>query len=476
MKRILLPIAILLFSVSSFANGLKIENIRYLSKADTKGDVFVVFDLHWKNAWKNARNNDAAWVFFKFPGRNGDRHAKVAANGHSQIDLFNEAASGIRFDVPDERTGLYVSPFANFRGDVSWRVKVRLETEGLDDRLRSVPPKVFGVEMVYIPKGPFSLGDKDPKATDYGAFYKSDSAGAPDGHIRIDSEAAIAVGPNSGSLYYKKATYVGDQSGPVPATFPKGFESFYLMKYELTQGQYAEFLNSIPDSSTFSRSNFVGRSYYQNKGTIRLEGNEFIAGKPERPMNFMTWDDGLAFADWAGLRPMTELEFTKAARGPGLPGRNEFPWGTADTDQIARIVNSNNDLTMARHLSESDLNDETLPIFGASEYWVMDLAGSVWERVITIGSADGRAFTGSTGDGNINSKNDDWPYNDAGKKGHGYRGGGFYHQRRSEHEFNPYSPIAYRRFGGWSGGDAHMAYGFRCAGNAPSNMENREGN
>ena len=224
-------------------------------------------------------------------------------------------------------------------------------------------------------------------------------------------------------------------------------------------------ISTIPDYATFSRSNFIGRGYYDNKGTIRLIKNRYDAKKPNRPMNFMTWDDGLAFADWAALRPMTELEFTKAARGPRKPISNEYPWGTSNTDQLARIVDSKNDLISG--WPEDKLGNETLPVFGASHYWVMDLSGSVWERVVTIGSVDGRAFKGTSGDGNINTKNDDWPYTSEKKEGHGYRGGGFYFQGRSEHEFNPYSPIAYRRFGGWSGADPHMAYGFRCAGNAP---------
>lgn len=37
---------------------------------------------------------------------------------------------------------------------------------------------------------------------------------------------------------------------------------------------------------------------------------------------------GLAFADWAGLRPMPELEYAKAARGPQAPIGTEYPWNT----------------------------------------------------------------------------------------------------------------------------------------------------
>ncbi len=41
------------------------------------------------------------------------------------------------------------------------------------------------------------------------------------------------------------------------------------------------------------------------------------------------WRVGLAFAAWAGLRPMTELEFEKACRGPLKPVVDEYARGTA---------------------------------------------------------------------------------------------------------------------------------------------------
>lgn len=239
------------------------------------------------------------------------------------------------------------------------------------------------------------------------------------------------------------------------------------MKYELNQGQYADFLNSISSEATYERTNFGGRDYHLNKGTIKIKDGHYLAEKPNRPMNYITWDDGLAFADWAALRPMTELEFTKASRGSRKPLVNEFPWGTSGTEQLARIINDENNLTFIDGWTEDKLNNENLAYFGASFYWVMDLSGSLWERVISVGSPDGRAFMGTHGDGNLdgrgNATNDDWSQTYKNKNGHGYRGGGFYFQGRAEHEFNPYSPIAYRRFGGWSGADPHLAYGFRCA-------------
>ncbi len=455
------------FTITCGAGNLQVENVRFLSGERSWADARVVFDLSWENSWRNSRNHDAAWIFIKFPDGGGYRHANLAATGHSIIKIPGVDPPKTSIEISDDRKGFYIASTESFRGQMKLRVMVTVDTAGLDEKFRGVQPHVYGIEMVYIPAGGFTLGDPDPKALEYGSFFRSNNKGEPSGLIQIESEAEMKVGAAEGSLYYREGEYVGDRSGPVPAGFPKGFNAFYVMKYELTQGLYASFLNSVPDDATYDRVNFVGRNYYENKGTIRLENRRYIAEKPNRPMNFISWDDGLAFSDWAALRPMTELEFTKASRGPRAPKPNEFPWGSSDPSQLARIVDAENNLTFVNDWTEDKLSDETLTVFGASYYWVMDLSGSLWERVMTIGSPDGRSFVGSHGDGQLDSRgnatNEDWSQTAKNKKGHGYRGGGFYFQGGREHEFNPYSPIGYRRFGGWSGENPHMAYGFRCA-------------
>jgi hypothetical protein len=259
--------------------------------------------------------------------------------------------------------------------------------------------------------------------------------------------------------------YNGDQQGPVPAEFPKGFDAFYIMKYELTQGLYAAFLNHLPDNWTFSRAPVGGRIYSSKRGGIKLENGAYIAESPNRAMNFVSFTDGLAFSDWAALRPITELEYTKAARGPAAAKPNEFVWGTDNYDQLERYVNVSGETTLQNGWTEAQLNDETRPIFGASYYWVMDLSGSVWEKVITIGNEIGRQFKGTHGDGHLDfghATNQDWPKSDDEQGGFGYRGGGYYNVGTIYSDFNPHSPIAHRYYGSWSGGPRSIAYGYRA--------------
>jgi hypothetical protein len=160
---------------------------------------------------------------------------------------------------------------------------------------------------------------------------------------------------------------------------------------------------------------------------------------------------------------MTEFEFTKAARGKGEPVAGEYPWGTNSIDRLARLVGADGLLAHTGPDDEATLTDERRDVLGASFYWVMDLAGSVWERVVTVGHPRGRAFRGSHGDGAVTeygvATNADWPHGDHETGGYGYRGGGHYETDRPP----TWQPMEWRDFGSWGGAPRAIAYGFRAA-------------
>ncbi|MDE5639061.1 MAG: hypothetical protein K2I47_04610, partial [Odoribacter sp.] len=97
----------------------------------------------------------------------------------------------------------------------------------------------------------------------------------PDGvneYKYIASEDAITFG-NS----VVDGLYVDDGntwSGSLPATYPKGYKGFYIMKYELSQEQYCNFLNML--------------SYTQQKSRIgnnldNLNRGDYVFGNPKNP-------------------------------------------------------------------------------------------------------------------------------------------------------------------------------------------------
>lgn len=439
-----------------------------------KNNGAVNFSVSWNNAWKNSRNHDAAWVFIKFSkAGNSYVHGKLTANGHSLV--ADDASPEGKVVMTDDRVGVFLELSGQHRGNVNWDVKLKLDRSSLAEIGSDMKAEVYAIEMVYIPAGGYTTGDPDPAAIAFNAFYQSDANGQPKGQYKINSEdQVIEIGPKDGALYYnvgRYPIYTGDQKGPVPATFPKGVQPFYIMKYETTQGLYADFLNTVSSALAAKLTPHETPKYAEGRGSIKYEAGSYSTAYPDRPCNYITWDDGMALADWAGLRPMTELEYTKAARGPGKALSHEFPWNTDNKDGLGRYVDLDDNLKLKEGLDESKINNANRHQYGASYFWVMDLAGSLWEKCVSIGHPIGRNFKGSHGDGLISeagsATNADWPKGINEEGGYGYRGGGYYQHTMKVSEFNPHSPIAYRRYGAWSGGKRSIAYSQRYVRTAP---------
>lgn len=452
-----------------YVTGVEVEN-----PSDSAKGFSVRFTLGWDNAWHNTRNHDAAWVFLKFRPHGADYntlHALAKVSGHQILAKTPAQLPDAVMETSGDRVGVFVYLKDHYRGKVQWTLRLFFDPQSVG-RFSAWDGKwtLHALEMVYVPAGRFTLGDPDTTALQAAAFYRSGPGGVFDGLFELHAEnQSIEVGSQPGQLNYRttEPEYQGDRKGPVPETFPKGVGAFYIQKYEINQGEYARFLNDLGAQASCFRANFGGKNYYRERGSIHLEGEYYSARSPQRPLNFVSWDDGCAFADWAGLRPMTELEFEKACRGPGKPAPHEFPWGTGDKNRLARYVDLDDELKNAPGWDESRLTESNRDVFGASYWWVMDLAGSLWERVVSVGHPAGRAFKGSHGDGRPGyygyATNEDWPNGDTEKTGgFGYRGGGYYEHGKPAGDFNPHSSIGWRNFAAWGGGPRSIAYGFRC--------------
>lgn len=465
----------LFYCTTIFASDLTIEGVEW-SRSANPAEYKIKFTVSWNSSWRNDKNHDAAWVFIKYISpsyqQTSYRHAKLMPLGHQLLMNHIAGSPNPVIEIPEDRVGLFIYPSAKYRGTVKWSIELLLDTAIL--REANFNPNnrlvdVFGIEMVQIPQGAFTVGEADTVAAwkNYSLFV-SDGNGRPDGLWKMnDEKEAITIAKEKDNLYYNAETtiYHGDQKGIIPVEFPKGFQAFYIMKYETTQGQYAAFLNCISNAASASRANFGSKDYYTNRGTIRFEKEKYIAGSSDRPCNYFSWDDACAYADWAGLRPMTELEFEKACRGPLNPVANEYPWNSSSKSKLQRIVNKENELVWLNGLKEIDLTDNNREQFGASYYWVMDLAGSLWERCVTIGDSVGRSFKGTHGDGILApygfASNADWPKGSTETAGFGFKGGGYYEHHMQYGGFNPHSPIGNRNFGAWPGGARSLAYGSR---------------
>lgn len=426
MKKVLLTLAATAaFNAPLLANNIQVSNVSLGGQDAAAHFSLVGYSIGWENSWRTATNEsnyDGAWIFVKYRKANTAewRHATLNATGNTQ-----PAGSAIKVSADGKGAWMYRN--ANGQGAVSWsdaKLRWNYGVDGVNDQ-DSVEIRVFAIEMVYVPSGNFYLGSGGTGASE---FRKGGSGTITP--YRVTGAGPLPVANNDTSLYYTNAGSGGDLAGPVPASFPNGFNGFWLMKYEASQQQIADFLNHLD----------AAKASANNPGGLTGAHPSLTAQQPERAMG-ISWKILTAYADWSGMRPYTEMEFEKAARGGNInPVANEFAWGNTTIYGLNGVSNSGTDseaVAVPVNANCNYLNSYAAPsrcgIFatatsnrtqaGAGYYGNLDLSGNLSEYVITAGTPDGRAFNGAHGDGMIdaagNANVNGWP----GASGNGLRGG-----------------------------------------------------
>ncbi len=410
---LLATITLLAGAVPGLANNLSIGDVRLIDAGGGMADI--EFTMAWENSWHESwteaggtiqvTNWDAVWVFAKFRQNGGLwQHVQLAAAGHGPT-------GGTVIEVAEDggaRLGAFVHRAATGRGDVScpaMRLRWDLAAQGVPSA-DDLDITLLGVEMVYIPEGSFDLGSGGTEAA---AFHTAPDPAVP---YRIASEAAFDVGGDPGDLAATSELH----AGAVPAGYPKGFAAFYCMKYEVTEGQYVDFLNLLDPGIVAPY--FPGQAGNWRHTISAAAGGGFESAAPDRACGYFSMVRALGYLDWAGLRPMTEMEFEKACRGPRAPWVNEFAWGDTTLVGLEGFVGVDGSGTETADPPAANAHSNTSPIggpvragifatdsstratAGAGYYGVMELSGNLLEFVVNARDETGsRGFDGTHGDG-----------------------------------------------------------------------------
>ena len=462
-------------------------NSSVLTDVDTgAGTMAVSFDLSWNYSWRlssGVSNWDAMWVFVKYRKNGGDwQHASLSNTGHtapsgSTIDIgLRDPASAYNIST-NPGVGAFIYKSSAGFGTNNFN-DIKLIWNYYQDGVRqgdSIDVQVHSIHMVYVPQGAFYAGDN---AASVGSFRQGSADNDPwyigsEGEISVTNSTGTTGGtgnePTESVYYYTTDSAANDDSTgaafAIPAAFPKGYNAFYVMRYELTQEQWRNFFNSLPTTGTARTNRDVTSSTNGGKGSDSLVDRNNLSWDSSSlsnsattldrnspngetycnvPMSYLSWDDLLAYLDWAGLRPMTELEYEKACRGTATPVSSEYAWGTTNLTGATGFSNagkvtevpSNSGANVAYNTlvagparigSFASLNygNTSRELSGSSYYGAMEMSGNVAEMSVTLGSSTGRAYTGEHGDGGLDSSGaanvTNWP----AAAGCGVRGGGW---------------------------------------------------
>lgn len=430
MRILLLSLLTLLgFGTVVNANNIQVTNVTLA--AQNGGTATFSFDLAWDNSWNIAdgpANHDAAWVF-----------AKISVNGGNwqPLELADLRTGGnpvsiATLSTTQDALGRMLYRSTDGAGTNTWtglEIDWDYDTAGVDDNA-VLEVRLFATEMVNVPEGEFTLGNAAGEDPISGSFVRwaGNNPILPYQPYSVTSENAIPMFFNffQQSLGYEDG---GDFSNDdIPAAFPKGYAAFYCMKYELSQQQWVDFYNTLTPTqqANLDATGPDGKntdSEVDRNGVIWNPGEEATTTLPDLPMNYLPNDYYYAYLDWAGMRPMSELEYEKSCRGPATPVAGEYAWGTSRINTNAYTLTSagmpservTNPGVNEGNASSVQVGSQLLRcgIFAASAananreetggtyYGIMDMTGSLIERAISIGESTSRDFTVRHGDGRL---------------------------------------------------------------------------
>lgn len=461
MKKIVKTLS-LAFTMLIALNSSKANNLAVGVPSVAVGSQVITFTINWDNSWMTlAPNNwDAVWIYAKY--QDCTNPTVWAPVQFSAVAGDHSVTGGIlQVDPVSDGMGVFVRRIATGGPGNIAVATVSLTMTIPSPAGQTYNYKVFGCEMVRITPEDFQVGD----AASTNTFLNN--------NITAAIEAAGILGATLGGGAMPASN--------IPAAYPMGWNDFYSMKYEITNEQYADFLNCLNYTQQQTRTamwpnigpgNFVmynGINRNRNSIVINTSGvasttpatyacnlngngtyNEAADGQ-NIPCAFLSWADLSAFLDWAGLRPMTDLEFEKICRGPIGRVAGEYVWGNVAITQQAVTWSGVNNSGLANETPPGsnccfgwnngcNVDNNTNGPYragsfaqaattrisaGASYYGALEMGGNLWERIVSV-NATGVTFNGTLGDGVLAANGDPnqatWP-DPATALGTGLRGG-----------------------------------------------------
>ncbi len=526
----LLVFILFAFCFQSNANGISIQKVSISDTNRTAKTANIKFSISWDNSWRDSINWDAAWIFVKYREPKDSiwkyRHLTMSPSG-------NDAGTGtaaMKFAFAADNKGVFYYRQTIGSGNIkmdSVKLNWNYGADGVT-AIDSIELKVFATEMVYVPTGSFCIGDGNGTSR---SNYSFQLKNAPNNYVTITDKWSPLVNTfvniNSGgsddAILYNSGIRISGLDG-LDITgdkisdyqdFPTGYRSFYCMKYEVSQGQYADFLNtlSLRDSSNMNNYSDTTRMKKVNpkyklalqsldpyfgytpidlqRHTIQMDTVEvkYTVTRPDRAFGVGYANYYFSFSDWAALRPMTELEYEKACRGPLPPTFKTYPqnynysnsdttsswsgfdWAWGNDTTLASINNMSMTGSVLQYngiengtekfsnyniykrylnpinstgVSGGDGGDGPFRVgifatdsssrisSGASYYGIMDFSKNAPQLVISLGNSSNRTFSyKKNGDGMLNAQgmSDSNEFFNQGNNGPGMMGSFIYKQR-----------------------------------------------
>lgn len=204
---------------------------------------------------------------------------------------------------------------------------------------------------------------------------------------------------------------IGSEDGPPEErpVFATEVQPFYLDVHPVTVAQFRSFIEAtgrVTDAERFGEGGVYDvrtGDWILMKGATwrRPLGPDGPPAPDDHPVTQVSWYDATAYAEWAGKRLPTEIEWEYAARG-GLERGAPYSWGPSLVERGSHRANT----WQGAFPGDNTLEDGffyTSPVgaFGATPLGLTDMGGNVWQWTadwFQPYDARGRPVTASSGE------------------------------------------------------------------------------
>ena len=413
----------------------------------------LTISLDWQNSWfidgpPNRDLQDAAWIFIKYRNQNATQWR------HLVIDevLSSTSSAGDLQALSGYKDGIYTlhDLESDYAGDAQLTFTV-----AIGDSVDLIKPsfQVHAIEMVDpLFQSEFEIGDGI-------SMNRFCDGGDTSSVFTYSGAGTIDIADSPGALWSIDGTM---EPGIINVNDPGYSFCQFVMKYEISQQQYVDFLNSLTreqqnartetdlndsgntnafvmsDTSTPSYRNGIRRDTFVATGpyTFYVDlNNNGISGDINDggnvACNYLSPGDLMAYCDWACLRPMGEIEYERLCRSAEPAVAGEYAWGTTDLTfafiapttsgrpwEVAiqtglnGLCRASDNGPMRTGFAARDTTDRLMS--GATVEGIMEMTGNVAELVASISTVADRYFrAGSWGDGALTILGEanvsDWP-------------------------------------------------------------------
>jgi hypothetical protein len=390
---------VLLMGTGAFANNMLVQNVTTLGNDAVNRTIQVQFDVSWDNSWRDEINYDAAWIFMKFKNASGvwqhvqlNQTGFVAGTGTANtVQVTADKVGSWLY-----RSGLGSGTFTSTGMQLQWNYGLA----GLTS-VTGLEVRVFAVEMVYVPEGEFNVAKgfyivPSVCCSSFNGSINAPGSNFPVINTKLTPTLTYSDGTSASVRIKGDAGIDTNNDGVIDnTTYPIGYKAFYCYKYELTEQQYADFLNTLT-TNQISTLGVAGT-------TITLANGQYFASSPNLACGNANAARLFAYADWSGIRPMSILEFNKATFGPlqpvfinaCCPNISGYAAGATCSGcwpqpYAERLTSVGSYATVSSNRGNS----------GATFYGCLDFTGNSVEPVVKLNSY---GFTEANGNGSLTS-------------------------------------------------------------------------